>query len=86
MSYPGSHFHPLNGDRAGHYAVRLTANYRVTFGEAWRGELVLTLVSDEETGGRWGTQYLLANVEEAVGDAVPAGECGGGGGGRSTCR
>ena len=32
MNYPGSYFHPLKGDRAGHYAVRLTANYRVTFG------------------------------------------------------
>ena len=35
-----------------------------------RGEVVLTLVGDEETGGRWGTQSLLANVEEAVGDAM----------------
>ena len=32
MNYPGSHFHPLKGDRAGHYAVRLTANVSVTFG------------------------------------------------------
>ena len=32
MSYPGSYFHPLKGDRAGRYALRLTANYRVTFG------------------------------------------------------
>ena len=40
------------------------------FRDAWGGELVLTLVGDEETGGRWGTQYLLANVEEAVGDAM----------------
>ena len=31
---------------------------------------MLALVGDEETGGRWGTQYLLANVEEAVGDAM----------------
>ena len=38
--------------------------------DAWNGELVLTLVGDEETGGRWGTQYLLANVEEATGDAM----------------
>ena len=38
--------------------------------DAWRGELVLTLVGDEEAGGRWGTQYLLANVEEAMGDAM----------------
>jgi succinyl-diaminopimelate desuccinylase len=32
------------------------------------GELVLTLVADEETGGRWGTSWLLANVPEARGD------------------
>ena len=32
MSYPGSYFHPLKGDREGRYAVRLTANVRVTFG------------------------------------------------------
>ena len=38
--------------------------------DAWSGELVLTLVGGEETGGRWGTQYLLANVEEATGDAM----------------
>ena len=28
MSYPGSYFHALKGDRAGRYAVRLTANWR----------------------------------------------------------
>ncbi len=32
MNYPGSYFHPLKGDREGRYAVRLTANVRVTFG------------------------------------------------------
>ena len=32
------------------------------------GEMVLALVGDEKTGGRWGTRYLLANVEEAVGE------------------
>ena len=36
MNYPGSHFHPLIGDRAGRYSVRLTANVRITFG--WDGE------------------------------------------------
>ena len=35
-----------------------------------RGELVLTLVADEETGGRWGTQWLLDHVPEARGDFV----------------
>ena len=38
--------------------------------DSWDGEVVLALVGDEETGGVWGTQYLLANVEEAVGDAM----------------
>lgn len=33
-----------------------------------KGELVLTLVSDEETGGTWGTRWILANVPESRGD------------------
>lgn len=36
--------------------------------------LVLTLVSDEETGGRWGTKWLLENVPETRGDAVLSAE------------
>ena len=36
MSTAGSHFHPLAGDRARRYSVRLTANVRITFG--WDGE------------------------------------------------
>ncbi len=32
MNYPGSYFHALKGKREGRYSVRLTANYRVTFG------------------------------------------------------
>ena len=43
---------------------------------AWSGEVVLALVGDEETGGVWGTQYLLANVEEAAGDAMINGDAG----------
>lgn len=38
--------------------------------EELKGELVLTLVADEETGGRWGTQWLLDHVPEARGDYV----------------
>ena len=34
------------------------------------GELVFTAVADEETGGRWGTSWLLENVPEARGDYV----------------
>ncbi len=37
----------------------------------WPGKLVLTAVSDEETGGEWGTRYLLDNhAEDCVGDCV----------------
>ena len=33
MNYPGSYFHPLKGEWVGRYgAVRLTGNFRVTFG------------------------------------------------------
>ena len=56
--------------KAGVAALALAFVTLAEFRDAWSGELVLTLVGDEETGGRWGTQYLLANVEEAVGDAM----------------
>ncbi len=39
-----------------------------------RGRLTLTLVSDEESGGRWGTQWLLDNVPAVLGDACLSGE------------
>lgn len=41
-----------------------------------KGEAVLTLVSDEETGGEWGTAWLLDHVPEVRGDAVINGEPG----------
>ena len=44
--------------------------------EHWEGELVLTLASDEETMGRWGTAYLLETVPEARGDAMICGDAG----------
>ena len=56
--------------KAGVAALVLAFVTLAEFRDAWSGELVLTLVGDEETGGRWGTQHLLANVEEAVGDAM----------------
>jgi acetylornithine deacetylase/succinyl-diaminopimelate desuccinylase family protein len=40
----------------------------------FRGEIVLTLVSDEETGGRWGTMWLLDHVPLVTGDALLNGE------------
>jgi succinyl-diaminopimelate desuccinylase len=42
-----------------------------------RGSLTLALVSDEETGGVWGTQWLLKNVGAVRGDACLIGESSG---------
>lgn len=42
--------------------------------DLFQGEIVLTLVSDEETGGKWGTQWLLDHVPEVTGDAMINGE------------
>ena len=40
---------------------------------AWQAHL--TLVSDEETGGRWGSGYLLEHMpDEVLGDCVLSGE------------
>lgn len=47
-------------------AVRALAAARGQLG----GRIVLSLVGDEETGGSFGTGYLVANVPEARGDAV----------------
>lgn len=41
------------------------------------GRITLAFASDEETGGRWGTEWLLANVPEARGDACLIGESSG---------
>ena len=38
--------------------------------ESLHGELVLLLVGDEETGGKWGTSYLLQHEPAARGDVV----------------
>ena len=41
------------------------------------GRVTLAFASDEETGGRWGTEWLLANVPDAKGDACLIGESSG---------
>ena len=56
--------------KAGVAALVLAFVSPAEFRDTWNGEVVLTLVGDEETGGWWGAQYLLANVEEAMGDAM----------------
>ncbi len=42
--------------------------------DKWCGRASITLVSDEETGGRWGTEYLLTHYPRLRGDAVLNGE------------
>ncbi len=39
-----------------------------------KGQLTLTLVSDEETGGKWGAEWLIQNVPSTRGDSVLNGE------------
>ena len=46
--------------------------------DAWRGEIVATFVSDEETFGPYGCRYLMDNNPEVIGDAVLSAECSGG--------
>jgi proteic killer suppression protein len=38
MNVPGYHFHRLTGDQKGRYSIRVTGNWRITFG--WDGENV----------------------------------------------
>ena len=62
--------------KAGLAAAMMTAKLLAEERESLSGELVLTFVSDEETGGTWGTQYVLANVPEARGDAMISADAG----------
>jgi succinyl-diaminopimelate desuccinylase len=62
--------------KGGLAAAMMTAKLLATDPAGLAGELVLTFVSDEETGGTWGTQYVLANVPEAHGDAMLSADAG----------
>ena len=62
--------------KAGLAAAMMTAKVLAQDRATLAGELVLTFVSDEETGGTWGTQYVLANVPEARGDAMISADAG----------
>lgn len=42
--------------------------------DKWKGRLTLTVVSDEETFGEWGSRYLIANHPEVHGDCCLNGE------------
>jgi len=80
---------PLSGDLAdgrvhgrgtvdmkcGTTASIFTYAYLSPLAEALNGALTLTLVSDEETGGRWGAGYLIEHAkDEVLGDCVLNGE------------
>ena len=62
--------------KAGLAVAMSTALLLAEHRDAFAGELVLTLVGDEETGGEWGTRYLLANQPDAIGDAMISGDAG----------
>ena len=62
--------------KAGLAAAMMTAKLLATDPHGLAGELVLAFVSDEETGGTYGTQFLLANVPEARGDAMLSADAG----------
>lgn len=57
--------------KCGTSASILAFVYLARLADQWPGKLVLTVVSDEETGGKWGTRYLLDNhAADCVGDCV----------------
>ena len=66
------------GDMKAGLAVALTIASLVRALEVpLAGRLTLAFASDEETGGAWGTQWLLANVPAVRGDACLIGESSG---------
>lgn len=42
--------------------------------DAFAGQVTITAVSDEESGAKWGTQYIVDNYPEYRGDVVISGE------------
>lgn len=66
------------GDMKAGLAVALTVASLVRELEVpLTGRLTLAFASDEETGGQWGTQWLLGNVAAVRGDACLIGESSG---------
>ncbi|RIK39023.1 MAG: peptidase [Chloroflexi bacterium] len=60
--------------KAGTAASLLAYCYLAELREHLPGRLTFTAVSDEESGGTWGTGYLLEQRPEALGDCVLSGE------------
>jgi succinyl-diaminopimelate desuccinylase len=63
--------------RAGLAVAMLAAALVKASGVSPRGQLTLAFASDEETGGTWGTQWLLGHVRAVRGDACLIGESSG---------
>lgn len=62
-------------DMYGGYVASLAAFfYLFEHREQFSGTVTFTAVSDEESGGAWGTKYILENYPEYHGDAVIVGE------------
>jgi succinyl-diaminopimelate desuccinylase len=61
--------------KCGTTASIFTFAYLARLKNELKGRLTLTCVSDEETGGRWGTRYLMENhADEVLGDCCLNGE------------
>jgi succinyl-diaminopimelate desuccinylase len=61
--------------KCGTTASIFTYAYLSGLADEMRGAMTLTLVSDEETGGRWGSGYLVEHhADEVLGDCVLNGE------------
>jgi succinyl-diaminopimelate desuccinylase len=60
--------------KGGVTATLIAFSYLHQYRDRLNGEAVITLVSDEETGGRWGSAWLLENVPLVHGDAFFNGE------------
>ncbi|RST85714.1 M20 family peptidase [Aquibium carbonis] len=61
--------------KCGTTAALFAYRYAARLKDRLTGRLTLTVVSDEETGGRWGTGYLMETIpDEVVGDCCLDGE------------
>jgi len=60
--------------KCGTTASIFTFAYLYRIREQLKGRLTLTVVSDEQTGGAWGTRYLMENHPEVHGDCLLNGE------------
>ncbi len=61
--------------KCGTTASIMTYRYLHRLRDQLKGRLTLTVVSDEETGGRWGTRYLMETCpDEVLGDCCLNGE------------